>query len=167
MYNGRLKIINHHFWQKWHNLGTPLSTKNPPLKNKNKSIFRLFSIGCQGYVSGGLLKDTFFKFKFLFKQKWSDFNKICWQCQQRVKLLSYVILHELTLFVASKRPPESRIGGPRTRQSREFLQFSRFFFLQFNFFLSFWRLKVISFCFFVYFRTKKQTLSLSNQKQLK
>ena len=52
------------FLQKCHVLGTPLSNKNPLSKTKTNRFSDFFSIGCQGYVSGGLLRDTFFKSKF-------------------------------------------------------------------------------------------------------
>ena len=49
------------------------------LQERKSSFPSIFINGCQGYVSGALLRDNFFKIKILFIQKLFNFNKICWQ----------------------------------------------------------------------------------------
>ena len=49
------------------------------LQERKSSFPSIFINGCQGYVSGALLRDNFFKIKILFIQKLFNFNEICWQ----------------------------------------------------------------------------------------
>ena len=47
------------------------------LQEGKSSFPSIFINGCQGYVSGALLRDNLFQIKILFIQKLFNFNKIC------------------------------------------------------------------------------------------
>ena len=87
-------------------------------KNNNKNSFpSIFSIDCQGYDWGGLLKDTFFEFKFLFIQKSSNFDKICCQCPQRTKFSSYVIFMRIIFHFNLQKLSDRAFWGPEACMS--------------------------------------------------
>ena len=70
------------------------------LQVRKSSFPSIFINGCQGYVSGALLRDNFIKIKILFIQKLFNFNEICWQ--KPLSFSSTKFSSRLKIFVMTK-----------------------------------------------------------------